>query len=359
MISMELHLMFQTALTATFLIVAIIFLYQMLSQKMTKSSKIKSPPQAKGAWPIIGHLHLLGGPELPHIVLGRMADECGPIFTIKLGVYQILVVSDHMIAKECFTKNDKVFASRPKILAAELMAYNYAGFGVSPYGDYWKHMRKMVIAELLSHRNVEMLRYIRVQEVGASMKDIFETWVTNKKSAYADMARVEMKELFGNLILNIIGRTISGKRFPPNDDEAVRVHRVVRKFFELCGTFVVSDYIPYVKCLDLGGREKAMKLSAKDLDNILEEWLDEHKKRRETGLKGESKPDFMDVLISILEASLLQGFELMKPSTEPIDMTASVGLTNMKKTPLEVLLSPRLPIHMYHAADAPNDLVSI
>ncbi|GJW36056.1 hypothetical protein Tco_0058976 [Tanacetum coccineum] len=40
---------------------------------------------------------------------------------------------------------------------------------------------------------------------------------------------------------------------------------------------------------------------AKDLENILEKWSDEHKKRRETGLKGETKPDLTGVLISILE----------------------------------------------------------
>nr|GEY76094.1 cytochrome P450 [Tanacetum cinerariifolium] len=69
---------------------------------------------------------------------------------------------------------------------------------------------------------------------------------------------VEMKELCGNLIINIIGRTISGKPISPNDDEAVRV----------------------------------TKVSAMNLDNILERWSDEHKKRRDTGLKGESKPYF-------------------------------------------------------------------
>nr|GEX95296.1 cytochrome P450 82A2 [Tanacetum cinerariifolium] len=43
---------------------------------------------------------------------------------------------------------------------------------------------------------------------------------------------------------------------------------------------------------------------ANDLDNILEKWSDEHKEWRETGLKGETKPDLTCVLISILE-----GFE--------------------------------------------------
>ncbi|GJX66705.1 hypothetical protein Tco_0301048 [Tanacetum coccineum] len=38
------------------------------------------------------------------------------------------------------------------------------------------------------------------------------------------MTRVEMKELCGNLIINIIGRTRSGKRISPNDDEVVRAY---------------------------------------------------------------------------------------------------------------------------------------
>ncbi|GKC52289.1 hypothetical protein Tco_1075034, partial [Tanacetum coccineum] len=37
---------------------------------------------------------------------------------------------------------------------------------------------------------------------------------------------------------------------------------------------------------------------------------DEHKKRRETGLKGETKPDLTDILISILEGSCKVEFQV-------------------------------------------------
>ncbi|KAI3522079.1 hypothetical protein L1887_11558 [Cichorium endivia] len=47
-------------------------------------------------------------------------------------------------------------------------------------------------------------------------------------------------------------------------------------------------------------------------------------------------------------ASLIQAFELVKPSKEAIDMSESLGLTNMKASPLQVLLRPRLSINMYH-----------
>nr|GFD21718.1 cytochrome P450 [Tanacetum cinerariifolium] len=50
-------------------------------------------------------------------------------------------------------------------------------------------------------------------------------------------------------------------------------------------------------------------------------------------------------------ASVLQGFEIAKPSKDPIHANESVGLTDIEDLPLEVILSPRLSIDMYHYAN--------
>ncbi|KAL9262376.1 Flavonoid-6-hydroxylase-like protein, partial [Drosera capensis] len=47
-------------------------------------------------------------------------------------------------------------------------------------------------------------------------------------------------------------------------------------------------------------------------------------------------------------ASLLHGFDIRTPSDEPVDMTESPGMSNLKATPLEVRISPRLPTHVYN-----------
>ncbi|GAB2221624.1 hypothetical protein Droror1_Dr00012809 [Drosera rotundifolia] len=47
-------------------------------------------------------------------------------------------------------------------------------------------------------------------------------------------------------------------------------------------------------------------------------------------------------------ASLLHGFDIRTPSDEPVDMTESPGLSNLKATPLEVHISPRVPGHVYN-----------
>ncbi|KAL4576167.1 hypothetical protein LXL04_012256 [Taraxacum kok-saghyz] len=298
---MELYLSSSAIATAIF---SSVILLVFLRHTLCKKKATGNPPQAKGAWPIIGHLHLLGGPELPHKVLGDMAEEHGPIFTVMLGVHQALVVSNGAIAKECFTTNDKVFASRPKAEGVKIMGYDYALFGFAPYGDYWRQMRKMVTLEVLSQRRVDMLGPIRSSELRASIKDLYDIWAKNKKSESTEMVSVDMGEWFGKLVVNIMVRIISGKRFSANDEEGVRFHSIIKKFFELMGAFVASDFIPYFKFFDVGGYKKAMKKTAIDLDNIFEGWLKEHK----TDSKHGGSQDFINVLMSILEGASKEEF---------------------------------------------------
>lgn len=52
-------------------------------------------------------------------------------------------------------------------------------------------------------------------------------------------------------------------------------------------------------------------------------------------------------VLQLTLATLLQGFDFANPSAEPLDMSESIGLTNLKSTPLECLIHPRLQSHFY------------
>lgn len=254
------------------------------------ASKKKGAPEAGGAWPVLGHLHLLGGPRPPHRVLADMADKYGPIFTIKMGVYRALVVSNWETAKECLTTHDKAFASRPKTMALELLTYNSSMFGFSPYGPYWRQVRKIVTVELLSTHQLEKLRNVRESEVKNSLKELYDLYVEKK-------VLVDMKRWFGDTALNVILRNVVGKRCSLREDkESNKWKEELANFFALTGKFVASDALPFLKWLDIGGDKKAMKKTAKKLDVIVQQWLEEHKRKK----KGDQE-DFMDVMMSILE----------------------------------------------------------
>ncbi|KAK8664092.1 hypothetical protein V6N13_083895 [Hibiscus sabdariffa] len=146
-------------------------------------------------WSMVGHLRLLGGPQPPHITLANMADKYGAIFSIKLGVHRALVVSSSEIAKECLTINDKAFATRPKLLSMELLAYNYAMMGVAPYGPYWRQVRKFAMTELLSNHRLDSFKHIRESEIKMSLHQLYELW-NKKRSSNFDKVLVEMKTWF-------------------------------------------------------------------------------------------------------------------------------------------------------------------
>ncbi|GAV79660.1 LOW QUALITY PROTEIN: p450 domain-containing protein, partial [Cephalotus follicularis] len=258
----------------------------------TNNSKKKAPPEAGGRWPVIGHLHLLGGSQPAHIVLGDMADKYGPIYTIKLGVHRNLVVSSWEMAKECLTINDKLFTNRPKTLAMEILGYNSSMLGFSPYGHYWRLVRKIVTFQLLSNHRLKMLKHVRESEVQASLKVLYQSLV-NKKDR-SNKALVEMGTWFNTTTINVILSMLVGKL--PDEGTVT-----VTKFFELAGTFVVADALPILRKLDIGGHERAMKQTAKELDHVAQGWLEKHKKRRVSGAVNAGGEDFMDVMLTLLD----------------------------------------------------------
>ncbi|XP_021283758.1 cytochrome P450 CYP82D47-like [Herrania umbratica] len=278
-----------------------LFLFSLLwvSKSVKNGNKKVAAPEAGSSWPVIGHLHLLGGPQPAHIVLGDMAEKYGPIFTIKMGVYRALVVNNWETAKECLTTNDKAFASRPKTLAMEFLSYDHAMFGFAPYGPYWRQMRKVATLELLSNYRLDKLKHVRQSEIKTSLKELYQNWSKNKDSS--DKVLVEMKTWFRDVTLNVILRMIVGKRIlsSGSDAEGERWKDALQDFFNLSGKFVISDALPFLRCLDIGGDERIMKKVRKELDEVVEGWLQDHKRKKASGNQ-ESNQDFMDVMFSIL-----------------------------------------------------------
>ncbi|KAL6012485.1 hypothetical protein ACLOJK_002974 [Asimina triloba] len=297
-------------LQALALLLLSILLYNLWSSK-AKLGKTNSPPEPPGAWPVIGHLHLLRVREPVARILGAMADKCGPVFMLRLGVRQALVVSSWELARECFTTNDKVLATRPCSLAGKIMGYDYAILPFTPYGLYWREIRKRMTVEVLSSRQLDSLKHIWEKEIDICIRDIYEMWMKNVKQP----VDVEMKRWFADLTLNVVMMVVVGKRYvgrkaAGNEDEARRFRHEMSELFRLTGVFAAGDALPFIRWMDVGGHEKAMKRTAKELDVLASKWLEEHREKRakrRNAMGRKDDEDFMDVLLSVMEDEEMEG----------------------------------------------------
>jgi len=266
-----------------------------------------------GAWPIIGHLPLFSKSQATHHLLGSMADKYGPIFTIKLGTATTLVINNWKTAKECYTTNDIALAYRPNLVAFEHMTYNYAMLGFAPYSPFWREMRKIVTLNFLSNHQINLLTHIRVSEVQTSIKELFSFW-KNRRDENGYLL-VEMKKWFNELAFNIVLRMVAGKRYfgesvMVKEEEANRCLNALRDYMRLTGVFPIADAIPFLRWFDFGGHEKNMKQNFKELDGVITEWLDEHKKKRSKGVdKSKEDQDFIDVMLSTIDGTNIHGFD--------------------------------------------------
>lgn len=251
---------------------------------------------------------LAASKELPFRLLANLADQYGPIFTLYLGVHKTVVVSSWELAKECFTKNDRVLAARPALAFTKYMVSNH-GFGTAADGPYWRDIRKLVTHELLSNRQVELLKDIRTTEVDLSIKELYVQWIGNSKLPI----KVDLKKWFGDLTFNNVTMHLAGKRYfganvIVDEKTVVKYREMINRFFYLGGLFVVSDAIPWLEWLDLGGHIKEMKRVGKGLHQFMSSWLEEHRQWRAAN-PGHPNRDFIDIMLASLKKPELAEYD--------------------------------------------------
>ncbi|CAK7337500.1 unnamed protein product [Dovyalis caffra] len=268
-----------------------------------KTEKGLSAPEPSGALPLIGHLHLLGAQKTLARTLGAMADKYGPIFRFRLGKHPTVVVCNAEAIKECFTVNDRILSSRSRASQVEYLGYNFASFAFAK-GPLWREMRKIVTIQLLSSHRLKSLRQVQISEVNTFIKDLYLLGNNNKQGS----TKIVISECFERMILNIITRMISGKRYFSNataENEGKRIRKLMKEFSYVGGVFVHSDYIPFLGWMkNFLGSVKDLKRVSREMDSLMESWIQEHKLKRLESTENSNKMDFIDVLLSLLDDSL-------------------------------------------------------
>ncbi|XP_061356476.1 cytochrome P450 71D10-like [Gastrolobium bilobum] len=304
----------------------ILFCFLFLILNIFKRSNTKKPtknfPPGPRKLPLIGNIHQFGG-SLPHHTLRDMANKYGPLMHLQLGELSNVVVSSPEIAEEILKTHDVIFSNRPFLLSAKIISYDSTNIAYSPYGAYWRQLRKICTIELLSAKRVQSFSYIRKEEVSALIGTI---------SANEGSVINLSKEIF--LLTNAItARSIIGKKCKDQESFISSIEAVLK----LAGGFSVADLYPSIKVLPYITRIRAKLERLRDeIDRILDNIVKEHIENQRSHY--ESEEDLVDVLLSIQKQNDL-GLHLTDDNVRAVLLDMFIGGSETSSTAVEWAMS--------------------
>ncbi|KAG6584114.1 Phenylacetaldehyde oxime monooxygenase CYP71AN24, partial [Cucurbita argyrosperma subsp. sororia] len=212
------------------------------------------------------------------------------------------------IVREIFKNHDISFSNRPKSTAANLFFYGYKDVGFSPYGEYWRGLKKICTLELLSQRRVHEFQYVREEEV--------EILVNKVHKASSSGLSVNLSELITSTSNNIVSRCIFGEKFEDENGKS-RFGELTRRMAKLVVAFSVGDFYPAFGWIDnITGLIGQLKETSRALDTFLEQLIEEHKTKKNGDFQGD-REDFVDILLQVQQKDDL-GFEFTQESLKSV-----------------------------------------
>jgi len=298
-------------LSYLFSFVLLALFVQKVGKKLKNTDSTFNLPKGPRKLPIIGNIHNLLSTQ-PHRKLSELAKKYGTLMHLQLGEVSTIVISSAEFAREVMKTHDIHFATRPKVLAIEIMSYNSTSIAFSPYGNYWKQLRKVCTMELLSLKRVKSFQPIR--------EEVFSNLI--KSFASENGSPINFTEAVISSIYTIVSRAAFGNKC--KDQE--KIISVIKESVKSAGGFDLGDLFPSSKWLQyVTGLRPMIEKFHRQTDEIFENIIDEHKRAKYTKVKGdqgEVAEDLVDVLLKYEDGSD-QDFSLTKDNIKAIILVSS------------------------------------
>ncbi|KAL5748198.1 hypothetical protein ACOSQ2_025495 [Xanthoceras sorbifolium] len=280
-----------------FLIIFIIPLL-VLVIKHVKRSKLNLPPSPT-KFPIIGNLHQLG--TVPHRSLQALSRKYGPLMLLHMGSFPTLMMRTHDIA----------FSNRPMITAAKIFVYGCKDVAFAPYGEYWRHARKICVQELLK-----------------------VAFLTNKiRRSCLHGGSVNISEMLRSVLSNIVSRCVLGRKVEEENGQSM-FGELARGVVENFSAFYFEDMFSCLGWLDVvTGKIGRSKASFRALDAYFDQVIEEHRISESDDGQSDRK-DFVDILLQLQKHGKLE-IEITQDNIKAILLEMFVRGTDSTSTTIE------------------------
>lgn len=152
------------------------------------------------------------------------------------------------------------------------LSYGKHDMVFAPYGPKWRTLRKLSAQHLLGPKALEDLRHVREEELSVLVRILYE-------HAQGSVDPVNLGSEIHFCSTNALARAMIGRRvFARGEEErrkAEEFRELVLSVMTLAGEFVLEDFVPWLKWLDVGGVVGRMKRVHCKYDAFIERLIEE------------------------------------------------------------------------------------
>ncbi|KAF8398704.1 hypothetical protein HHK36_014561 [Tetracentron sinense] len=239
-------LLTSTHLIASLILFASNFLIPIyISFRIPKKSMQVSLPPGPAPWPVVGNLpEVFRNKPTFKWILGLMDDMNTGIACICLGQVHVIPVTRLEIGRQFLKKQDAVFASRPITMRMEYSSRGFLSIAITPMGEQWKKMSKVVASKVITHARLRWLLNKRMEEANNLVWFVYKLCNTSVDSI------INLRVFSWQYSGNVMRKMISNKRFfgegSKDRGPSVEEEEYVDALFTILSllyTFCVSDYM--------------------------------------------------------------------------------------------------------------------
>ncbi|GFT21009.1 cytochrome P450 2A9 [Nephila pilipes] len=248
----------------TLIIVALAIV--LLSIWLTSGKRSKKELPGPTGLPIVGYIPFMT--KKPYVKLTELSKTYGPVYKVRLGAIDIVVITDYDLIKEAFARDS--FMGRPPDLPFELSEETITTGAFN--GMPWKEQRRFSLHML---RDLGFGKTQMEEDIKEEILELLE-----RMSAHVGKP-TKFSYILAPSMSNNIASLVFGKRLKYNDPQRQRLDNSIGEIGRLAGSVSWQLFFPWLRkflsYFNIGDKGKLVTV-LHDVKEYCREEMDEHEK---------------------------------------------------------------------------------
>ncbi|XP_066294392.1 cytochrome P450 2U1-like [Branchiostoma lanceolatum] len=270
--------------------IAVFFVVFLILLVFFKRRRNNLPPSPSGSWPVVGHLLSLG--RAPHLKLTEWRQQYGDVYTVRMGMEDVVVLNGYRAIKEAFVDYKDAFSGRPTVYMLNLLTGYGKDLAFSTFNQAYKEKRKFAFSAL---RNLGMR--MGPDSMEENIRDEARQ-LCLKLSEEGDAQPRDVTDHLTVSVANIICSMVFGKRYDYDDAKFLKLSRNVNKLVASVGSSQLLMVFPFLRFVP--GVNSSIRNLVECSNEVLAFVRQEITKHRET-MDSENPRDFIDIILCELQ----------------------------------------------------------